>query len=206
MGEGQLPQDVRLKGGRVATVGFLTDRDGARELQGFINSFIREGSFLLYDRKTSLAEEMKWKKAKLADYRKGNGQVLIARINGKIAGTSDARREPFKGRDNVCLGIAIASDYRGLGLGEALLRLNIESVRRRQKPRNIYLSVQSPNRPARALYRKLGFREFAVFPKWLKQDGKYVDHIFMKLERYKERECLGDCFASKKRTRGASTN
>jgi len=177
------PSKIKLKDGRTASIGFLSEKDGVRELQAFINAFVREGSFLLYDRKTSLADEMKWKKAKLADYRKGNGQVLVARIGGKIAGTSDARREPFKGRDNVCLGIAIASDYRGLGLGEALLRLNIETVRRRQMPRNIYLSVQSPNRPARALYRKLGFREFAVFPKWLKQDGKYVDHIFMRLER-----------------------
>ncbi len=178
-----IPRIIKLKDGRIAAIGFLSARDSARELQSFINAFVREGSFLLYDRKTSLKDEMKWKKAKLADYRKGNGQVLVARVDGKIAGTSDARREPFKGRENVCLGIAIGSGYRGIGLGETLLRLNIETVRKRQKPKNIYLSVQSPNLPARALYRKLGFREFAVFPKWLKQDGKYVDHIFMKLER-----------------------
>jgi RimJ/RimL family protein N-acetyltransferase len=183
MGDAKLPLEVKLKDGRTALVDFLKASDSARELQSFINAFVREGSFLLYDRKTSLKDEMKWKKAKLADFRKGDGQVLVARVGGRIAGTSDARREPFKGRDNVSLGIAIASGYRGAGLGEALLRLNIETVRRRQKPKNIYLSVQSPNRPARALYRKLGFREFAVFPKWLKQDGRYADHIFMRLER-----------------------
>jgi ribosomal protein S18 acetylase RimI-like enzyme len=181
MAERGMPRKVLLKDGRIATVDFLSKKDGAHELQLFINAFVREGSFLIYDRLTSLKDEKAWIKGKLADFKKGGGHVLVARVGGNIAGTSDARRDLFKGRDNVCLGIAIASGYRGIGLGEALLRINIETVRKRQKPRNIYLSVQSPNRPARALYRKLGFRDFAVFPKWLKQDGKYVDHIFMKI-------------------------
>lgn len=177
----RIPRVATLKDGRKAAISFLSKKDSARELQSFINAFVSEGSYLLYDRKTSLKDERKWIAGKLADFRKGDGQVLIARVDGKIAGTCDARREAFKGRDNVCLGIAIASGFRGIGLGEALLRLNIETTKARQKPRNIYLSVQAPNKPARALYRKLGFREFAVFPKWLKQDGQYVDHVFMRL-------------------------
>ncbi|MEW6721684.1 MAG: GNAT family N-acetyltransferase [Candidatus Micrarchaeota archaeon] len=176
-----LPKKIALKDGRTASVAFLSRKDSVRELREFINSFVSEGAYLAYDRKMGMKQEAEWKKAKLAEIRKGDGQVLVARVGGKIAGTCDARRGGFKGRDNVCLGIAIASGFRGAGLGEALLRLNIEVARIRQKPRNIYLSVQSPNRPARALYRKLGFREFAVFPKWLLQDGKYVDHVFMKL-------------------------
>ncbi|MFH0884308.1 MAG: GNAT family N-acetyltransferase [Candidatus Micrarchaeota archaeon] len=149
MADLMMPRKVALKDGRTATIAFLSTKDGARELQSFINAFVREGSFLLYDRKTSLKDEMKWKKAKLADFAKGDGQVLVARVDGKIAGTSDARREPFKGRDNVSLGIAIASGYRGAGLGEALLRLNIETVRKRQKPKIfIYPSNPPTARPA----------------------------------------------------------
>jgi len=183
MAERGLPRKVALEDGRIATIAFLSENDSVREIRSFINAFVEQGSFLLYDRKISLEDEAKWKAERLADFRRGNGQVLVARVGGRIAGTCDARRERFKGRGNVSLGIAIASGYRGIGLGEALLRLNIETARKRQKPRNIFLTVLGPNKPARALYRKVGFRELAVLPKWVLQDGKYVDHIFMILKR-----------------------
>ena len=109
--------------------------------------------------------------------------MIIARVDGKLAGETGCKRGEHKEKGNVCLGIAIAKSYRGHGLGESLLRLNIETAHRffGEEPKNIYLSVFATNKPATALYRKLGFKEFATLPKWLFHKGEYVDHVFMKL-------------------------
>jgi RimJ/RimL family protein N-acetyltransferase len=182
MAECGLPKDVRLKDGRIATVSFLSGKDSARELQRFINAFVTERTFLGYDKRFSLKEEEAFKKTQLSLRRKREGHLIIARVGGALAGSTGARREKFKGRHNVSLGIAIAKPFRGIGLGEALLRANIRETERSLKPKNVFLSVLAPNERARKLYRKLGFRKFAVFPEWMLHQGKFVNHIFMRLE------------------------
>jgi RimJ/RimL family protein N-acetyltransferase len=176
-----LPKKVKLKDGRIATISFLSEKDSVRELQHFINGLIIENTYLLYDRKVTLKEEEEWKTDHISAFRKRNAYLVVARIDGKIAGTTGAGKKRDKGRGNVWLGIALAKGYRGIGLGETMLRMNVSIAKRFLKPRNIFLSVLAPNKPARSLYRKLGFREFAVFPKWILHNGRYVDHVFMKL-------------------------
>jgi len=176
-----LPKDVKLGNGTKAAIAFLSAKDSVRELQRYINAFVDEKAYILADRKFTIRQEAEWKRNILRSQRKRQEYILVARVGGKIAGTTGGRREPFKGRNNVVLGISVAKPYRRLGLGEALLRLNIETAKKLMKPRTIYLSVFAPNKPARALYRKVGFKKFAVFPKWLLHGGKYLDHVFMKL-------------------------
>ena len=178
-GASGLPKTVALKDGRIAIISFISEKDPVRELNGFINSLVREGAKIIYDRKVTMEEEREWKKAKLAELRKGESFLLVARVDGKLAGTSEARRGRFKEKDNVSLGLAIAGPYRGIGLGEALLRANIGLAKRMMRPRNIFLSVLASNKPAKSLYRKLGFRKFASFPGWVRHGGEYVDHEFL---------------------------
>ena len=42
-------------------------------------------------------------------------------------------------------------------------------------------NATATNKAAAALYRKLGFKEFATLPKWLFHKGEYIDHVFMRL-------------------------
>lgn len=178
-----IPKSVALKDGRSAVISFLSGKDGVRELNGFINALVDEDAKIIYDRRVTLREEREWKKGKLAERRRGESFLLIARVDGRIAGTSEARRGRFKEKENVSLGLAIAESCRGIGLGEALLRANIETAKMMMRPRNIFLSVLANNRPAKALYRKVGFRRFASFPRWVRHNGKYVAHEFMLLRR-----------------------
>ena len=177
----RIMKELKLKDGRIAKVSFLSERDSTRELQRYINALIAEKTYLLHNKKQTLKQEEEWKKGELEAFRKKEGYYLVARVGGKIAGSSTARREKFKARGNVYLGISIAKPFRRIGLGEALLRLNIQMAKRLLKPKNIYLSVFKLNKPAYALYKKLGFKEFAVFPKWLLHEGKYVDWVYLKL-------------------------
>lgn len=175
--------EMTLKDGRIATVRFLDEDDSTRELLGFINTLIREKAYILFDEEFTIKQEENWKRRELDGIRSNESYIISARVDGRLAANSGARKGLHKEKGNVLLGIAVAEGFRGLGLGEALLRLNIETARRffNPKPRNIYLSVFEGNKPAISLYRKLGFKEFARFPKWALHKGRYIDHIYMKL-------------------------
>lgn len=175
--------DIKLKDGRTATVSFLSKKDSTREILSFINALIKEKTYLTYDKPFNLKQEEEWKKSELQGQEKHESYILVARVDGKRAGHCGARRGRGKERNNICLGIVVAKAYRSLGLGEGLMRLNIKTAKTffNPKPKNIYLSIFKPNKIAYSLYKKLGFKEFAVLPKWLLHKGKYVDHILLKL-------------------------
>ncbi len=181
----KLPKRVKLKDGRIAAISFIGKDDSVRELNSFINALVDEGALILVDSHVSLKDEAAWKKDWISKQERKNGYLLVARVEGKLAGTSEASRERWKGRNNINLGLALAKAYRGIGLGEALLRTNagLTEVFFKPKPKNIYLSVLETNKPAYNLYRKLGFKEFAVFPGWVLHKGKYMDGIFLKLDQ-----------------------
>jgi len=170
-----------LDDGRVALVSFVGAKDDTREYLRFINRLIEEKANIVYERKFTLKEEEQWKKKQIESQRKKTGYTMVARISGKIAGTSGANRGNFKERENISLGIAIAKEFRGIGLGEALLRLNIRKAKEVFRPKNIFLTVFSTNKIAQSLYSKVGFREVARFPKWIKHRRKYCDSIYLKL-------------------------
>ncbi len=174
---------IPLKDGRMAEASFIREKDSTREFLGFINALISEKAYVNYERKFTLEQEEQWKKDRIAEQKRKDGYMLVARVDGRLAGSSGAARDSHKGKNNICLGIAIGKGYRRVGLGEGLLKLNIRTAKRffRPKPKNIYLSVLEPNKPAYSLYTKLGFKEFARFRRWLLHRGRYVDHIFMKL-------------------------
>jgi ribosomal protein S18 acetylase RimI-like enzyme len=62
-------------------------------------------------------------------------------------------------------GIGVAPPHRGKGLGEALMREVIE-VARTHGLRELWLEVLTPNAPAIALYRKLGFETVRDVEVW----------------------------------------
>ena len=62
-------------------------------------------------------------------------------------------------------GIGVAAPHRGKGLGEALMREVIDVARTRGL-RELWLEVLTPNAPAIALYRKLGFETVRDVEVW----------------------------------------
>ena len=76
---------------------------------------------------------------------------------------------------------------RGLQCGSILLRVpscETATVRdlvefARQRVELIQLAVVSDNEPARRLYEHLGFVEYGIEKKALKQDGRYYDEVLM---------------------------
>jgi ribosomal protein S18 acetylase RimI-like enzyme len=76
------------------------------------------------------------------------------------------------------LGLAVADEARGAGVGRALLRAAREEARR-QGARRITLRVLGHNTPARTLYESEGFVVEGILPGEFLLDGTYVDDVLM---------------------------
>ena len=160
----------------------LHKTDPVKAFRNFICELIDENTYLVVDKKPTMKEEREWFREKLKAIRNNQEIFLTAWDGKKYIGNCNAIRGRWKEADNVCIDMAILKEYRGRGLGERLLRETIRLTKRKFKPRNIYLTVAARNKPAYRLYQKVGFREIARFPKWRKQDGRYIDKLFMILK------------------------
>jgi len=156
--------------------------DSAKPYHDYICELIEENTHLLMDKKPTLNEEKKWLKEKLKA-KSRNEDIYLGAWQGKmLVGSCEARKGRYKERNNIAIGIAIRKSYRGKGLGGYLIRRVIALAKKKLKPKNIYLYVSNENVPAKSLYKKVGFREFARFPKWELHNGRYIDSIYMLLK------------------------
>ncbi|MFS8202867.1 N-acetyltransferase family protein [Streptomyces sp. CWNU-52B] len=76
------------------------------------------------------------------------------------------------------LGLAVAEDARGVGVGRALIGAAVAQARR-QGARRITLHVLGHNTPARRLYESEGFVVEGIQPGEFHLDGEYVDDVLM---------------------------
>ncbi len=174
------PKKLILRDGREVEVTHLTREIPSSTLQEFINELVSENAFMLHDTNYSLAEEMEWKRRQLEEAEHGYMITLIALDGKRVIASLQARRNRMKEVNNVSFGIAIAKEFRGVGLGETLLRMIVEETKKKMKPKNMYISYIDGNKPAANLYRKIGFRKIiGRYPKWIKHNGRYLDRIVL---------------------------
>jgi len=105
---------------------------------------------------------------------------VLAEIEGQLAGSlSLARHHDSEKTKHVrSLAIGIAREYRGMGVGSALMDYAVRWARKR-KVKKIVLSVFSTNKRATALYKKFGFAVEGTRKKQFLIHGKYVDEVMM---------------------------
>ncbi len=155
--------------------------DSAKTFLDFISELIDEDVFIQVDKKPTLRWEKNWLKAMKKSIKEKEAVWLGAWVGKKLVATTQARRGLWNERNNSGLGITVLKKYRGIGLGEKMLRRIINLTKKKLKPKNIYLSVAAPNKPALTLYKKLGFKTFAKFPNLAKKE-KYFDVLYMILK------------------------
>jgi RimJ/RimL family protein N-acetyltransferase len=128
-------------------------------------------------------EEKIWLENQYQANKKKEQIYLKAMVNEQLIGAVHAQRGIFRNQDNTTLGIAIANQWRGKGLGRLLLQEMITRVEHIWHPKNIYLNVVSSNTHARRLYESLGFRLIARLPRWYEYNGKYLDEFILLLDK-----------------------
>lgn len=170
---------TNLKDGRAVEIVPFNSKMPASAFLKFINEIIEEDVYIQHDRQFNLAAEEMWKKRQLSALRTKNLVGLVALHGKRVVANLEARR-PMQGKlyDNVEFGVAVSKDFRGVGLGEIMLRKIIKMAKKELKPKNMVIGVVANNKPALNLYKKVGFTKLiARHPKWFKHRGRYLDHL-----------------------------
>ena len=112
-----------------------------------------------------------------------NELLLIAEIDGRHIGNCSLMSiGGYKKYRHRCeIAIALYKEYCGLGIGKAMLEIVLD-IAEKAGYEQAELEVIADNKPAIALYEKLGFKVYGTFPDNMKySDGSYVDaHWMMK--------------------------
>lgn len=178
----------RTKDGRDAVLRMAGEGDYGETFDTF-RSVASENVYLLTE-KVDPASVDAWRKRW-----KDNGRenlCAVASVDGRIAGTVLLNRFSNASKtDHVrMLGMWVLRNYRGIGIGEAMMAYSLDWAARKTDIRKIALGVWSSNLAAIGLYLKTGFviegssRGMALI------NGRYVDEINMGLymEEYRSRK------------------
>jgi ribosomal protein S18 acetylase RimI-like enzyme len=119
--------------------------------------------------------------------------VLGAFIDGELCGIAGFARptQAKKRHKGELWGVYVRPGTRREGLGSALVEAVIEHARGRVA--QLCATVALTNRPARRLYRKLGFEPYGLEPRGLRVGERYLDqeHLVLLLDADAARSGLG---------------
>ena len=171
---------VTTKNG-VAFVIRCPEPDDASNLLTYIRSVAQEtGFFIIQPDEFPATEEQErqWIQEHLDDPGK---LALIAEVAGKIVGSLSFENGPFWATSHTgTFGVSIRRDWRGKGIGTALLETLLEWAEANSLIEQVGLSVFSSNADAIKLYRRLGFVEEGHRAKAIKLGpGQYIDEVLM---------------------------
>ena len=106
---------------------------------------------------------------------------LVAAAGARVVGWCDVSPKPIEGfRHSSDLGMGLLPDYRGRGLGRALLEGTLERARASGLLR-VELEVYAGNAPAIALYERCDFRHEGRRRRARLLDGAFEDVVEMAL-------------------------
>lgn len=150
-----------------------------RDALGLISCINRVGAEGVYLNTEKLTLTRQEEAEFLRKANRGGRLYLVAVVNGEVVASADVVRGHWtKDRHTAKVGIALRDDVRGVGLGLSMMRSMIAWARS-AGVRKLTLGVFATNRPAIALYRKLGFRPEGRLRGQVKLRGKLVDEIRM---------------------------
>ncbi len=111
-------------------------------------------------------------------YAKHNA-VLTALWDGVPCGIANLYLQPYQKMSHQCLfAIIVDEKFRGKGIGAKLLRELMTLAKERFKLELLHLEVYQGN-PAINLYKRLGFKEYGIHRRFMKDKGRYLDKILM---------------------------
>jgi RimJ/RimL family protein N-acetyltransferase len=117
-----------------------------------------------------------WLETWRSNLQSGRSVMFVAEEGGRVLGAAS-----LSGEGVLDLGMQVAVDHRGRGIGSALVDATIAHARS-SGAYKISLQVWPHNEPARSLYRKKGFEEEGYLRRhWRRRNGALWDAVVMGL-------------------------
>ena len=155
--------------------------EDAEELVAYIHCLDDEPDSMLPRAPGEFLMTAEQERTLLAEYAASDNSVyLVAVVDGVIVGSlsgSGGKRQAM--RHTADFGLSVASEWRGRGIGTALLGRLIEWAESTGIIRRLELEVYAHNDPAIHLYRKFGFIEEGCRRQAFFQHGSFNDGILM---------------------------
>jgi len=152
-------------------------QDDIESLHACLDSVVRERKYLGFTQVAPLEETRK----SLGEDMERGVIRLIALDESKVVGWCHIRPDRWEGFTHAgWLGMGVLKEYRGQGIGSALLHQALTEARNRELER-VELSVFASNLAAIHLYKKFKFEIEGRKKKARKLDGRYDDIIVMAL-------------------------
>lgn len=150
------------------------------ELHRYINELSKEKTFISFQgEEISLKDERTFLNDAIRKIKQRRGLLLLVEIEGKIIGVSDVRMNVRIASHIGTLGITIAKDFRGKGIGKQLLKTVMEQSKNLEGIKILELECFANNPVAPALYKSCGFKEYGRLPRGIAFKEGYVDDILM---------------------------
>lgn len=171
---------IKDKNGRDILLRSAEEKD-AEALLDYMKITAAETPFLLREPdeiSLTIEQEQAFIKAKKDS---ANELLLIAETEGRHIGNASLMSAGgFKRYRHRCeIAIALYQEYCGLGIGKAMLEMVLD-IAKKAGNEQAELEVIANNKPAIALYEKLGFQKYGAFPDNMKYaDGSYADAYWM---------------------------
>ena len=151
------------------------------EMLAFINNLSDEKTFVRYQGEHETVEsEKKYLEGRLKAIKDKKAIHLLVFCKNKLIGASDIHMMDKTEKHIGVLGISIAKNFRGEGVGKILMNL-VEEEAKKKLPdlKMITLGVNSPNTVARNMYKKIGYVEYGILPNGITRGGKFEDAVLM---------------------------
>jgi L-amino acid N-acyltransferase YncA len=130
----------------------------------------------------TLGEEAEWFARMFRRVQEGGSVAVVAEERGRAVGLCnvDPKGPQREGKHVGVLGISMARDWRGRGIGRALMAGALDQCR--GKFEIVELVLYATNARARSLYESLGFRVWGTQPRAVRRGDRYIDAVYMQLQ------------------------
>lgn len=153
----------------------------AVQMCDYINVLSEERTFIRFQgERVTLKEEEEFLNKQLKRIEEQKAVMLVLIAEGRIVGIAGLDMKDKTESHQGILGISIAKEYRGEGLGKTLLRLVLEEGKKNiPQLRIVVMDIFANNHLARGMYEGFGFVEFGKLPKGILQGENYIDQVWM---------------------------
>jgi RimJ/RimL family protein N-acetyltransferase len=164
-----------LRDGRECLIRLMTERD-LPQVISCINSVAEEKVYIASE---GITDPERFRMQFWEPVLSGKFIPLVAEIDGKVVGSSTLQiGTPSKRKHTAYIGSQLVSEFRGLGIGTAMMRVATD-IARENGIEKLHLSAFSSNERAIDFYKKCGFEVEAVLKRQFIIDGKYIDEVYM---------------------------